>query len=177
MAKTVVCRDMDGNQYKVPVSELSWRPAAYGIVIKDKKVLLLKQYNGYDLPGGGIDLGETPAEAVIREVKEESGLTVASPRLIDVQSSFFKRSYAEGNCVESISIYYVCEYVSGEISNAGHDEHEQQYAEGCVWVPLDKLKDMTVAASTDWRELVARATAVTKSSEYLPDASLGAMLP
>ncbi|HVV66919.1 MAG TPA: NUDIX domain-containing protein [Candidatus Saccharimonadales bacterium] len=156
MAKTVICRDMDGNQHEVPVSELTWRPAAYGIVIKDKKALLLKQYNGYDLPGGGIDLGETPVEAVIREVKEESGLTVAKPILVDVQSSFFKRSYAEGNCVESISIYYACEYVSGDINNSGHDEHEQQYAEGCVWVSVDELDDITVAASTDWRELIKK---------------------
>lgn len=162
MTQTVICRDMDGGQHEVPVDELSWRPAAYAIVINDDKLLLLKQYNGYDLPGGGIDLGELPEEAVIREVHEEAGLVVANPRLLDIASSFFKRSYTkEANCVQSLSLYYACDYVSGELSNAGHDEHEQQYApEGCVWLPLTELTDITVAASTDWRALVKQVIAV-----------------
>ncbi len=147
---------MDGNLSMVPVEELSWRPAAYAIVIHGDKILLLKQYNGYDLPGGGVDLGEFPEDAVIREVREEAGLNVANPKLIDVTSSFFKRSYAkEANCVQSLSMYYHCDYVSGEISADGHDEHEQHYApEGCVWLPLADLKDVDIAASTDWRRYV-----------------------
>lgn len=161
MAKTVICRDMDGGQHEVPVNSLTWRPAAYAIVVKGDSILLLKQYNGYDLPGGGIDLGELPEEAVLREVREETGLIVENPSLIDAATSFFKRSYSkESNCVQSLSLYFVCDYVSGELSNEGHDEHERQYAEGCVWLPLDGLADITVAASTDWRSYVKRAMAL-----------------
>lgn len=157
MNKTVICRDMDGGEHEVPVDELTWRPAAYAIVTKDDKILLLKQYNGYDLPGGGVDLGETLEAAVVREVHEEAGLTVSNPRLLDIRTSFFKRSYAEGNCVQSLSVYYACDYESGELSNAGHDEHEQKYAEACVWLPLEELPAIEVAASTDWRYLVPKA--------------------
>lgn len=155
MTKTVICKDMDGNQHEVPISELSWRPAAYGIVIKSNRILLLKQYNGYDLPGGGIDFGEMPQQAVLREIKEESGLDVDNPELIDVASGFFKR-YGVGDCVQSLSLYYKCDYVSGKISNDGFDEHEQQYAEGCEWLPLKELDSITVAATTDWRVYVKR---------------------
>ena len=48
------------------------------IVIRDKKILMEKLfYDGrtfYSLPGGGIENGETPEEAAIRELKEECGL-------------------------------------------------------------------------------------------------------
>lgn len=151
---------MDGGQHEIPASELTWRPAAYAIVLRDNAVLLLKQYNGYDLPGGGIDLGELPEQAVIREVQEEAGVLVENPQLLDVATSFFKRSYAkEANCVQSLSLYYGCDYVSGELSSAGHDEHERQYAEGCVWLPISQLDAIDVAATTDWRVFVQRVVA------------------
>ena len=57
MNKTVIARDINGNTYDVPLNELSWRPSAYAIVIQEGNVLLSKQFNGYDLPGGGIDFG------------------------------------------------------------------------------------------------------------------------
>src|SRR5579872_46132 len=89
---TVTCVDIAGKTYEVPISQLRWRPSAYGIVIKDEAVLLSPQFkdNSYDLPGGGVDLGELLEEAVIREVKEESGLEVAHPRILHTFSSFFK---------------------------------------------------------------------------------------
>ncbi len=52
------------------------------ILIKENKVLLTKRNpeifegNKWCIPGGHIDIGETPDEAVIREVKEETGLNV-----------------------------------------------------------------------------------------------------
>ena len=59
----------------------SWehRLGAYAICVDDSALLvidkLLGPYRGrYDLPGGGIEEGETPAEAVLREVREETGL-------------------------------------------------------------------------------------------------------
>ena len=56
------------------------RATACAVIERDNKVLLVKRnhepFNGYwTLPGGHIDFGETAEKAVIREVKEESGLT------------------------------------------------------------------------------------------------------
>jgi len=54
------------------------RNRSVAFVIRDKKILMEKLcYDGrtfYSIPGGGIEDGETPEEAVIRELKEECGL-------------------------------------------------------------------------------------------------------
>jgi hypothetical protein len=62
MDKTVITTDKDGGKHKVPISELVWRPTAYAIIIQNNKILLSPQWDGHDLPGGGIDLGEAPEE-------------------------------------------------------------------------------------------------------------------
>lgn len=56
------------------------KEAVIGIVITtDKKIVITKRRDTpiWVLPGGGIDDGETPEAAVIREIKEETGLNVA----------------------------------------------------------------------------------------------------
>ena len=54
-----------------------------GIVVLDNKILLLKRVKPstdglgfWELPGGGLEYGETPNQAVIRELKEETGLDI-----------------------------------------------------------------------------------------------------
>lgn len=63
-----------------------------GAIILDRdQILLEKRKNSpgkgkWSVPGGLVDLGEIVEEAVIREVKEETGLDVYNPQLIDVVS-------------------------------------------------------------------------------------------
>lgn len=67
------------------------RVAAYAVVVREDHILLsrlapyLSEVEAWTLPGGGIDFGEHPADAVVREVHEETGLdvTVGRPLLID----------------------------------------------------------------------------------------------
>ena len=64
-------------------------PAARAIIQdKDGKILLIRRRdNGqWDLPAGGIELGESITKCLKREVKEETGLEVYDPRLVDVVS-------------------------------------------------------------------------------------------
>ncbi|MEK3779236.1 NUDIX hydrolase [Paenibacillus sp. FSL R5-0810] len=63
---------------------------AQAIIIKDKYILMVRQFvqRGaivWNFPGGGIEEGETPDEACIREVKEETGLDVKALKLIQHQ--------------------------------------------------------------------------------------------
>ena len=61
----------------------------FGIIKDDKNRVLFCLRNDYDLwnlPGGGLENDESPWQGVIREVKEETGLTVEVVRLIGVYS-------------------------------------------------------------------------------------------
>jgi 8-oxo-dGTP diphosphatase len=61
------------------------------ILLKDGKVLLGKRINSYapkySIPGGHLEIGETFEEAAIREVKEETGITVKNPKVIAVTNN------------------------------------------------------------------------------------------
>jgi len=66
------------------------RIGAYAVVVRDDALLLTRiSAIGYPpgwwaLPGGGIDQGESPSAALVRELYEETGLAPRSVRLIDV---------------------------------------------------------------------------------------------
>ena len=61
------------------------RPGAYAILIRDDRLLLTYQqapHPEFQLPGGGVDPGESPIRALHREVGEETGWTISAPRFL-----------------------------------------------------------------------------------------------
>ena len=68
---------------------------AYGIIIKDDKILLIKKYGGpydgkLDLPGGTIEFHEKPENTLKRELLEEVGIEVKNFKLFDADSVDFE---------------------------------------------------------------------------------------
>jgi 8-oxo-dGTP pyrophosphatase MutT (NUDIX family) len=94
------------------------RPGAVGFVRDGQgRVLLTRRAdNGrWCLPGGHIDPGESAAEACVREVFEETGLTVRVTRLIGVYSTpHIIAQYADGNRVQFISLCFAADIISSE---------------------------------------------------------------
>ena len=122
--------------------------AAKGIVRRaDGAVLLIRRSprsrtdpGRWDLPGGKMDFGERLADALAREVREETGLRVGNARPFFVTQ--FTREPFWVTCVT-----FLCDDVSGEIRLS--DEHIE-YA----WVPLSELPGRDYSRAI-WEQLEA----------------------
>ena len=82
---------------------------ANGILVKNNKILCvqMKKNGFYCLPGGHIEIGEDSKNAVIREIKEETGINTKVVRLISITENFFTRK--NGKKIHEISFYYILE--------------------------------------------------------------------
>lgn len=92
------------------------------IIIKDDKILLMKRGKGgrtyWVFPGGLAESGETDSQALIREVKEEMGVTVALDKLLLQMKS--KKPEARGDD----EYFYLCRYLSGEAGTGQGPEYQ-----------------------------------------------------
>lgn len=64
------------------------RMGAYAIISGRRGLLLVDQDGELQLPGGGIDAGESPLRALHREVAEETGWRIAAPRRLGAFQRF-----------------------------------------------------------------------------------------
>lgn len=87
----------------------------------------------WSLPGGAVELGETLAEALVREIAEETGVQVRVGPLLDVLDRIH---LDDGTRVEYhyVLLDYLCTPVGGEL-RAGSD------AAAARWVAPDRLSD------------------------------------
>lgn len=152
--KKIICHDINDKGYEVDSSELTFRPSVYGIIIKDNKILLSKQWDGYDFPGGGIEIGETVKEALMREVKEETGMVIEKGEVIHCETSFYKTT--KGQCVNAVLVYFLCEIIGGEISTEFFSESEKKYASAAEWIDIKDTEKIKFYNSIDSVEVIKK---------------------
>lgn len=92
-------------------------PAVSGAIINNGRVLMVRRCNPPNpgrlaLPGGKMHLGESPEAALIREIREETSLTIVPVQLLDVVSTF---EYAGTGILERqyVIISYLCRVLAG----------------------------------------------------------------
>jgi 8-oxo-dGTP diphosphatase len=89
------------------------RLAAYALLTRDDRVLLTRisargHHSGaWTLPGGGVDHGETPRDAVRREVREEAGLDVQVGALLGVHDVHFSGTAPDGRFEDFHGVHLV----------------------------------------------------------------------
>jgi 8-oxo-dGTP diphosphatase len=98
-------------------SRMALRPVAICYITRGKEILTFTGHpdGGIGVPAGGIEDGETPAEAAIREILEESGLTLENPIFLGRQDYYFKGSHPEnGSALEFYEDRYYYWFVTSE---------------------------------------------------------------
>jgi 8-oxo-dGTP diphosphatase len=99
------------------------RVAAYALITDDQGRLLLPHWSeapldGWTMPGGGIDPGEDPADAAVREVFEETGYDVELDGLLGVDSFVIpaaERVRPSDRPVHALRIVYRAHVTGGEL--------------------------------------------------------------
>lgn len=94
--------------------DLLMLPSASGVVINDAGELLLERRSDdgrWSVPSGVIDPGEQPADAIVREVLEETGVHVVVERLAGV--AMHPVRYPNGDECQYLNLWFRCRPVSG----------------------------------------------------------------
>ena len=126
----------------------NWGQSVTGIVIKETKVLLARHtYGGGKgkliIPGGYVNIGETPQDALVREYLEETHILVKPLHIVGIRFN-----------MHDWYVAFKAEYVSGEASS-DHDENseviwmEVEEALSCDDVPELTKNLINSAVSTD----------------------------
>ena len=103
------------------------RHSARSIIIKEKRVAMVHslKYDYYKFPGGGIENGENPVEAMIRETREEAGLCIipGTVREYGLVHRIQRSDRDLSECFVQDNYYFLCEAMDNTVSQ-DLDEYE-----------------------------------------------------
>jgi ADP-ribose pyrophosphatase YjhB (NUDIX family) len=147
------------------------RVAAYAVCIDQGRVLLafhVPRSGGegtWTLPGGRVEHGEDPFDAVIREVAEETGYEAVVERLLGVDSRVIPGPDRRPGLPDhqNLGIYYQVRVTGGEL----RPEPDGEIAES-VWTPLDDVAALRRSSLVDVGMALATTRPVTGHVEPVP---------
>ncbi|MFN8388457.1 MAG: NUDIX domain-containing protein [Anaerolineales bacterium] len=128
------------------------RTRAGVVLIEDNKVALIERHRAgleyFVFPGGGVDEGESPEQAAVREAMEELGVEVV-----------VKQKVAEIQIETSRQFYFLVERVAGEFGT-GTGEEFTDPSEGSyvpIWMPIDELSQRGNVYPVELAKLVVKS--------------------
>lgn len=145
-------RDMlDPREWRLNDEGLPARRAARVIVVRrlpPLQVLLVAGHDAADpshswlfTPGGGISSGESPRQAAVRELAEETGIAVGPDQLLGPvahRSALFE--FARVTARQDEEIFALLDPPGGEVSRAGWTAHEHEVLDSVAWWDLEELR-------------------------------------
>ena len=143
------------------------RPSARGIIVGDGKMALVysRKEKYYKFPGGGIHGREDKKTALIREVREETGLVVMPESITEfgIVMRRQKSNHSPDTVFEQENFYYTCrvERVEEEIAEQRLDDYEREAEFTLRYVPIEEAIRVNEAYRTDdfFNEIMIRREA------------------
>jgi ADP-ribose pyrophosphatase YjhB (NUDIX family) len=127
------------------------RVAAYAVCTRGDLLLLARFVSAdgaqrhWALPGGGVEHGEDPHDAVIREVAEETGYQVEVERLLGIGSHTHRPTGGtDGSELHRLSVFYRVRITGGELRNEVDGSTDL-----AAWMPADEVPRLPRAVSVD----------------------------
>ena len=126
------------------------------IIVKGKKVFATQRgygefKDGWEFPGGKIEQGESPEEALIREIREELDVDIKVGRLLETVEYDYPNFHLTMHC-------FICELLSEEIILKEHEDAkwlEEDELDSVDWLPADvSLIDKIFAVKQDYNGAV-----------------------
>ncbi|OMC83296.1 NUDIX hydrolase [Viridibacillus sp. FSL H8-0123] len=148
--------------------EMPTHIVAVGGIVEDEhgNILLVKTiHGGWVFPGGQVEVGENLMDALIREVKEESGIDITVSNLIGVYSNTSTHKWYDGitDVPTKLMLDYRCKPVGGELAIS------EETSESC-WVAKDTvLEYFTKTAFRTRYEAYLNFDGNIKYMEYITD--------
>jgi len=116
--------------------------AVGGLVVNEQEqVLLVKtQHGGWVFPGGQVEVGENLIDALIREIKEESGIEVEVSHVIGIYSNTGIHKWYDGvtDVPTKLMMDFACKPTGGVLSTS------EETSESC-WVDKERVLDIITA--------------------------------
>ena len=139
-------------------SGISWRVSAYALAIRDGKLLVAKSKheNNFDVIGGGVEIGETIEDALVREAREEGGVKIRPGKLLFSAVDWFY--HRTGKFYQTLQLYYAADII-GEIGKATDPDTEKTEL-----VPIEQIGSACKLAASP--QVVAAIQAYV--AEYKP---------
>ncbi len=125
-------------------SPLEWRVSAYGLIIKNDQLLLTKNREKklFDVPGGGIEFGETIEQAIRREALEEAGAQVRVGQLVEIAEDYFYHQ-TKKKFYQTVLLYFSAELI-GSL-----DEPSDPRTTFADFVPVSQLHQYPTTSVTN----------------------------
>lgn len=125
-----------------------------GCAIENNKILFLQRKDEnkkihlkWELPGGKVEFGEKPEVAILREYKEETGLSI---KIIDQVP--LTQSYIWNKDTQTFILVYIVKIISGRINKSDH------HTKDIKWIDKNKI---------NWKEtLIGTKELVNKSIKH-----------